>query len=160
MNMVDTQVRKAEKKLRLFEAKNPGVRDEKFKELFRTKVQANVNAQIRADNKEQAVKKRERLELFTKMTDEEVMNESINENDILKDVDPEPPKLSKTQRRRENQKKKKIAAKQSAKWHQFARLLNYQNEYIMRFIIQSKVISYTSRKAVLNWSSMTKKLIN
>jgi len=73
---VYTVVRMATKKLRNFETKNPDVRNERYKELFRQKVEAEVSKhKFEVD----AAKKQESMKLKN-MSDNEFLDLSFKEN--------------------------------------------------------------------------------
>ena len=73
---VYTVVRMTTKKLRNFETKNPGVRNERYKELFRQKVKAEVSKhKFEVD----AAKKQESMKLKN-MSDNEFLDRAFKEN--------------------------------------------------------------------------------
>ena len=69
-------IRMTTKKLRIFETKNPGVRNERYKELYRDMLKAKVsvhNAEVAAAKKQESTK-------LKNMSDNEFLNLSFKEN--------------------------------------------------------------------------------
>ena len=74
--MPSKAVRNASKKLRNFEAKNPGVRNERYEELYRGLIKAKVavaKAEQREDKKKSSLK-------IKHLTDDEILETSFKQN--------------------------------------------------------------------------------
>ena len=78
--MVNTELRKQEKKLRQFVEKNPGVQNDEYHELRRKVIVLKVKIEMSARKNQERVKKEEERNKFYKMTEEEVLNQAYQEN--------------------------------------------------------------------------------
>lgn len=78
--MVNTELRKQQKKLRQFMEKNPGVQNDEYHELRRKVIAIKVKIEMSSCKDQERVKKEAARNVFSTMTEEEVLNQAYQEN--------------------------------------------------------------------------------
>lgn len=112
--MVNTELRKQQKKLRQFMEKNPGVQNDEYHELRRKVIAIKVKIEMSSRKDQERAQKEAARNEFSTMTEEEVLNQAYQENAQInaknrkaaKNKEREEKKKNEIQKRKEEDMKK------------------------------------------------------
>ena len=113
--MVNTELRKQEKKLRQFVEKNPGVHNDEYHELRRKVIAIKVKIEMSSRKDQENAKKVEDRNKFNNLTDEEALEQAFQENASInsKNRKAEKNKAKRIKKKKEIQEKKEAEEKKN-----------------------------------------------